>query len=113
MAVQCKVRLRGGIEVADAYVRIRAVNAVKKDREGTSGHYLTYDVEAFKDKATADAKGDPLPVDGGLGGKIRNLETATGLTGDLLSDGFGLIYADLKNTIAERGFDVLANIKDV
>lgn len=105
MAIQAKVKLRGGIEVADAYIRIKAVNVVKKDREGSIGFYATYSAEAFVTKAACDAKADALPVDGELTFKVRNLENKTGLSGALVSDAFGILYADLKAQIVARGWE--------
>ena len=114
MAILATVKLRGGIEVANAYIRTKAVNAVKKDREGTAGFYTTYSAEAFVSKAVCDAGAEALPVDGELTFKIRNLETKTGLTGDLVPDAFGILYADLKAQIVARGWEAnTAAIEDV
>ena len=114
MAIQATVKLRGGVEVANAYIRTKAVNVVKKDREGTAGFYTTYSAEAFKDEATADAGGEALPVDGELTFKIKNLETKVGLTGDIVPDAFGILYADLKQRIVDRGWETnTASIEDV
>ena len=114
MAIQAKVKLRGGVEVANAYIRTKAVNVVKKDREGTAGFYTTYTCEAFVNQAAADSGTvEALPVDGELTFKIKNLEAKTGLTGSLVSDAFGILYTALKAQVVARGWDTLASIQDV
>ena len=90
------------------------VSCIQKDYVGADGLYTSYSAEAFKDQATADAGGAALPVEGGLSGKIRNIELLTGLTGNLAADAFGVLYADLKQIIVDRGWEASVNdIEDV
>ena len=112
MAIQAKVVLVGGVEVADAYVRTKAVTDISKNESGINANYSA---EAFKDAATAEANGNPLPLVGaGIYGTIQNVESITGLTGNLANDAFGVLYADLKQKIVDLGWEAdVSDIEDV
>ena len=114
MAIQCKVVLSGGVEVVDAYVRTSDVPTIKKDRVGTDGIYGKWVAEAYKDKATADANGERLPIT--LSGTIKNLETLdvpNGVT-NMVTSAFYYIYEDIKVKIVANGWEISKNdIEDV
>jgi len=114
MAIQAAVKVANGIDVPDAYIRTKNVKTIKKDYEGTAGIYCTYEAEAFKSEADADAGARPLTVDHGLDFKITNLEANTGLSGAIVPDAFGILYADLKQQLVDRGWEAsVVDIEDV
>lgn len=114
MAIQCKVVLSGGIQVADAYVRTLDVPTIRKDRVGSDGIYGKWVAEAFKDKATADAGGERLPIQ--LSGTIKNLESLDvpgGIT-KMVDAAFYHIYEDIKQSVVDAGWEsATGDIEDV
>ena len=75
MALIATATLKAGIDIANCYVRIRAVDVVKKDRsDGT--FYACGEVVVYKDKATADELGrngapSAVPLDTVINGRVK------------------------------------------
>ncbi len=119
MAIQHDAVLDGGVSVVDVYTRTKSVPVIKKDRVGSAGIYAVCECETFKDEATAEAAdGQPLQLEGGnIHFKIVNLDTDAayqGLTGDLVPDAFGVLYARAKQEVVDRGWEAsVGDIDDV
>jgi len=114
MAIRAAVEVANGIRVAGCYIRTRKVESIGKDRVGDQGIYAVYSAEAFKSAQDAANGKQALQVDGGLTFKITNLEDVDGLTGAIVPDAFGVLYADLKQRIVGRGWEPdLASIEDL
>ena len=58
MAIQTAIKVEGGVDVANCYVRIHDIN-LKKDRTSTSSdkHYVSYGVSVYRN--ASDAGNDP------------------------------------------------------
>ena len=118
MAIQHDAVLRGGVAVSNVYTRTKAIPSIKKDREGTAGIYAVCECETFKDEASADGGSPALELEGGnLHYKLANLDTDpayTGLTGTLVADAFGVLYAEAKEQVVARGWEAsTSDITDV
>lgn len=95
MALIVDAPLVGGFTATGAYVRIRAVDVVKKDKsDGT--FYACADLEVFTDKAAADSEDGQA-----LSSPSVDRVKVTGL--DLESNGLVQLYAKLKADLTGAG----------
>jgi hypothetical protein len=101
MAIQTAIKVEGGVDVANCYVRIHDIT-LKKNRSSTSSdkHYVTYSVTVYRN--ASDAGNDP---EGGRAMYVRDLDRFKIVGADPAVNLSALCYNDLKTKIVAKRWE--------
>jgi len=101
MAIQTAIKVEGGVDVANCYVRISDI-VLAKDRTSTANakHYITYGVSVYRN--ASDAGNDP---DSGRAMFVRDLDRFKITGADPAVNLSALCYNDLKTKIVAKRWE--------